>query len=149
VGHPLWREDGSVFVYAVGPCQRSLSRVRVPWDSRPYFTVSDLRFPFSLPPTTRRVKVEVFDPASTRGKLYVTILSCTRMMARANRKPSFQQYFNACEFISAWKCLPSRCLEIFATRTTGNTAPLLLRALPSNGGSLQNRLLATGLYTQY
>jgi hypothetical protein len=34
--------------------------------SRPYFTVSDLRLPFSSPPTTRRVTVEVFDPASTR-----------------------------------------------------------------------------------
>jgi hypothetical protein len=53
------------FVYAAGPCQRSLSRVRVPWDSRPYFTVSDLRRLFSSPPTTRRVMVEVFDPAST------------------------------------------------------------------------------------
>jgi hypothetical protein len=52
---------GLSFVYAAGPCQRSLSLVRVPWDSRPYFTVSDLRFPFSSPPTTPRVTVEVFD----------------------------------------------------------------------------------------
>jgi hypothetical protein len=57
---------GRSFVYATGPCQRSLSWVQVPWDSRPYFTVSDLRLPFSSPPTTRRVTVEVFDPASTR-----------------------------------------------------------------------------------
>jgi hypothetical protein len=71
VGRPLWREDGSglSFVYAAGPCHRSLSRIRVPWDSRPYFTVSDLRLPFSSPPTTRRVTVEVFDPASTRRRL--------------------------------------------------------------------------------
>jgi hypothetical protein len=46
VGRPLWREDVSVFVYAAGPCQRSLSRVRVPWDSLPYFTVSDVRLLF-------------------------------------------------------------------------------------------------------
>jgi hypothetical protein len=57
---------GLSFVRAAGPCQRNLSLVRVPWDSLPYFTVSDLRLPFSLPPTTRRVTVEVFDPASTR-----------------------------------------------------------------------------------
>jgi hypothetical protein len=37
---------GLSFVYAAGPCQRSLSRVRVPWDLRPYFTVSDLRLPY-------------------------------------------------------------------------------------------------------
>jgi hypothetical protein len=58
--------SGLSFVCAAGPCQRSLSRVRVPWDLRQYFTVSDLRLPFSSPPTTRRVTVEVFDPASTR-----------------------------------------------------------------------------------
>jgi hypothetical protein len=58
---------GLSLVYAAGSCQRSLSRVRVPWDLRPYFTVSDLRHPFSSPPTTRKVTVEVFDPASTRG----------------------------------------------------------------------------------
>jgi hypothetical protein len=52
---------GLSFVYAAGPCQRSLS-----WNSRPYFTASDSRLPFSSPPTTCRVAVEVFDPASTR-----------------------------------------------------------------------------------
>jgi hypothetical protein len=31
-----------------------------------YFTVSDSRLPFSSPPTTRRLTVEVFDPSSTR-----------------------------------------------------------------------------------
>jgi hypothetical protein len=55
---------GLSFVCAAGLCQRSLSRVVVPWDLRPYFTVSDLRLPFSSPPTTRRVTVEVFDPDS-------------------------------------------------------------------------------------
>jgi hypothetical protein len=58
--------SGLSFVCAAGPFQRSLSWVRVPWDLRPYFTVSVLRLPFSPPPTTRRVTVEVFDPASTR-----------------------------------------------------------------------------------
>jgi hypothetical protein len=51
------------FTIAAGARQRSHSRVRVPWDSRPYFTVSDL-----TPSTTRRATVEVFDPASTRDQ---------------------------------------------------------------------------------
>jgi hypothetical protein len=51
---------------AAGPRQRSHSRVRVLWDSGPYFTLSDSRLPFSSPPTTHRATVEVFDPASTR-----------------------------------------------------------------------------------
>jgi hypothetical protein len=54
------------FTIAAGPRQRSHSRVRVPWDSPSYFTVSDARLPFSSPPTTSRATVEVFDPASTR-----------------------------------------------------------------------------------
>jgi hypothetical protein len=58
-------KTGVSFVYVAGPCQCSLSQVWVPWDSWPYFTVSDLRLPFSSPPTTRRVMVEVFEPAST------------------------------------------------------------------------------------
>jgi hypothetical protein len=60
---------GLAFIYAAGLCQRNLSLVRAPWVSRQYFTVSHLRLPFSSPPTTRRVTVEVFDPASTRGLL--------------------------------------------------------------------------------
>jgi hypothetical protein len=51
---------GLSFTTAAGPRQRSHSRVRVP------LTVSDSRLPFTSPPTTRRVTVEVFDPSSTR-----------------------------------------------------------------------------------
>jgi hypothetical protein len=58
---------GLSFTIAAGPSQRNHSRVRVPWDSRPYFAISDSRLPFSSPPTTRRATVEVFDPASTRS----------------------------------------------------------------------------------
>jgi hypothetical protein len=54
------------FVIATGPRQGSHFLIRVPWNSLPYFTLSDLRLPFSSPPTTRRVTAEVFDPASTR-----------------------------------------------------------------------------------
>jgi hypothetical protein len=60
---------GLLFTIAAGSRQRSHFRVRIPYDSWPYFTVSYLRLPFSSPPTTRRVTVEVFDPASTRVSL--------------------------------------------------------------------------------
>jgi hypothetical protein len=55
---------GLSFTIAADPCQCSYF-----WDSWPYFTVSDSRLPFSSPPTTRRVTVEVFDSACTRGEL--------------------------------------------------------------------------------
>jgi hypothetical protein len=70
-GFLLWgvlsdERTGLSFAIATGPRQRSHSRVQVPCNSRQYLTVSDLRLPFSSPPTTRRVTVEVFDPASTQ-----------------------------------------------------------------------------------
>jgi hypothetical protein len=75
--------SGLSFVCAAGLCQRSLSRVQVPWDMRPYFTVSHLRLLFSSPPTTRRVTVEVFDPVSTRVRLlnWVWVLCYDRRSA--------------------------------------------------------------------
>jgi hypothetical protein len=69
---------GLSFRIAAGPRQCSHCRVWVRWDSRPHFTVSDWRLPFSSPPMTCSVTVEVFDPASTwewhqhRVKSYVT-----------------------------------------------------------------------------
>jgi hypothetical protein len=54
------------FTIAVGPRQPSHSRVRFPWDLRPYFTVLGSRLLFSSSPTTRTATVEVFDSASTR-----------------------------------------------------------------------------------
>jgi hypothetical protein len=69
VGRARCRSDertGLSFTIAAGPHQCSHSRVRVPWNSRPHFTVPDPRLPLSSPPATRRAAVEVFDPASTR-----------------------------------------------------------------------------------
>jgi hypothetical protein len=45
MGRSLWREDGSVVYNCCWPSPGQ-SWVRAPWDSRPYFTVSDLRLPF-------------------------------------------------------------------------------------------------------
>jgi hypothetical protein len=58
---------GLSFTLAAGPSHRSHSRVRAPWDSRPYFTVSDLRLPISPPPTTRRVSRWRYSTPPPRG----------------------------------------------------------------------------------
>jgi hypothetical protein len=45
---------GLSFTISAGHRQRSHFRIRILWDSWPYFTVSDSRFPFSSAPTTHR-----------------------------------------------------------------------------------------------
>jgi hypothetical protein len=60
---PTHERMGLSFTIAAGPRPRSQSRVRVPWDSRPHFTVSYSRLPFSSSPTTRRATVEIFESA--------------------------------------------------------------------------------------
>jgi hypothetical protein len=73
---------GLSFVSAADPCQRSLSRVRVPSYSRPYFTVSDLRLPFrrllrlagsrwrySTPPP--HLATECFPRICLSGKIFI------------------------------------------------------------------------------
>jgi hypothetical protein len=66
---------GLSFTIAAGPRQRIHSRVRVLWDSRLYFTVSDYRLPFLSPSTTRRATVEVLDPASDGFSFFIYIYS--------------------------------------------------------------------------
>jgi hypothetical protein len=103
------------FTIAAGPHSLSYSRVRVPWDSRPYFTVSDSKLPFSSPPTTRRATVEEFDPASTRGRteshhvlqfLCYSVFLCLFIPAGTIA----QQWIILRLFLAAKPCLPNRCL---------------------------------------
>jgi hypothetical protein len=67
---------GLSFKIAAGLRQSIHSRVRVPQDTRPYFTDSDSRLHILSPPTTRRATVEVFDPASTRECTNYYIITC-------------------------------------------------------------------------
>jgi hypothetical protein len=67
------------FTIAAAPREPSHSRVRVPWDSQPHFTVSDSRLPFLSPPTTRKDTVELFDPASTRDDLILKVKVTLRL----------------------------------------------------------------------
>jgi hypothetical protein len=88
------------FACAAGPCQCSLSRVLVPWDLCLYFTVSDLRLPFSSPPTTRRVTVEVFDSVSTQVQLFPLLI--TTLHGSHRKHPVFNSNsIVVCAFVAA------------------------------------------------
>jgi hypothetical protein len=104
VGLLMWgalpdERTGLSFTIVAGPRQRSHSRVRVPWDSRFYFTLSDSRLPILSPPTTRRATVEVFDPASTRDRPRTFRYTSYIPSARIVRKHCLQRFFYCCASI--------------------------------------------------
>jgi hypothetical protein len=115
------------FTIAAGPRQCRHFRVRLSWKSWPYFTVSDSRLPFSSPPTTRRVTVEVFD-------LICPFLKTCRHGSHRKHRTSVVAFLS----IVAGTCLPSCCPETASARTTVNTVLILLRALYSNDRCLQS-----------
>jgi hypothetical protein len=117
---------GLSFTTAAGPRQRSHFRVPVLWDPRQYFTVSDLRLPFSSPPTTRRVTVEVFDPA-TRGP---TVCQSRSHIATDGRSVS-QWWSSWPDIITVWQLRSCFCGAPSLTR--GRVCLLyMLLALASN-----------------
>jgi hypothetical protein len=113
---------GLSFTIAAGPSQRSHSRVRAPWDSQPYFIVSDLRLPFSSPPTTRRVTVEVFDPASTRVEWIRSYVSPPLYLRGGpNMSHHLQQFrcycvlISCCGNVSSYPLPSNGCLPLLIT----------------------------------
>jgi hypothetical protein len=113
-GLVLWgtlsdERTGLSLIYAAGPRQHSLSLVQDPWDLRPYFTVPVLRRPFSSPPTTRRVAVDVAyrigdtESNSSFLRCHETDIS---VVVRAQRLPS------RCPTTDCVRCLGEVCLEV-------------------------------------
>jgi hypothetical protein len=100
---------GLSFVYVAGPCQHSPSRIRVRWDSWPYFTVSELRLPVSSPPTTRRVTVEVFNPASTQNGWSAPYIGSAQTNHRKHINCSTTDIVYCCQ-----ACPPMHCLAMVA-----------------------------------
>jgi hypothetical protein len=84
---------GLSFTIAAGPCQRSHSRVRVPRDSWPYFTISDSRLPQTGGPGSRIcTSQEQRRPVIVPG----TGFPFRQPRHSPNRKRCFQQFFNCC-----------------------------------------------------
>jgi hypothetical protein len=72
--------------------QRSRSRVRVPWDSRPHLTVSDSRLPFSSPPTTRGATLEVLTPPPHKIPLLVKVRVTLRVAFSSARTTQHRKH---------------------------------------------------------
>jgi hypothetical protein len=117
---------GLSFVCAAGPCQRSLSRVRIPWDSRPYFTLSDLRVPFSSPPT-------ILDPSSTRG--YFSLEFTNELPFITAREPNRDHRLQRFHYYSSWNALSRKRAWTVACQTdisvSGSNITAFRRCLPS------------------
>jgi hypothetical protein len=101
----------------------------------PYFTVSDLRLPISSPLTTRRVTVEVFDPASTRLTRIAQLITPRH---GPHRKHRFQHFY-------CWVTQLShgpRKEHLFTVSRLVSVRNLL----PSRGRRLQSHYLGTYLH---
>jgi hypothetical protein len=115
VGRPLWREDGSVFCICCWPSPGSLSRVRVPWDSWPYFTVSDLSLSLSHIATDgQSVCLSWYRaPSGVHYQILVTFwqfLFCP-LCGPHRKHPRFHCNCIVVCVYSARTCLPSRCIN--------------------------------------
>jgi hypothetical protein len=106
---------GLSFVYGAGPCQRSLSRVRVTWDSWPYFTVSDLRLPFYLQQKTP------FPFIYLNNTSIVTYI-----------------------FVAAVTCLPTRCLAMNVYSGSAIPAFRRIRTFRFAAGRFHSSLIERG-----
>jgi hypothetical protein len=83
---------GLSFVYAADPRQRSLSWVRVPLDSWPYFNTSDLRLPFRRLLRVAGWRGGIQLRLHTGDWVFSTKLLITTAMRGQNRKYHFQHY---------------------------------------------------------
>jgi hypothetical protein len=126
---------GLSFTIAAGPRQRSPSRVLVPWDSRPYFTVSDSRLSFLSPPTTRRAMVEVFDTTSTRDDdaKWLNFPELNKLPGEPNISQHVLQFLRySSASVATGTCLPNRCPAMDYSVATRCSANMVTEPLPSN-----------------
>jgi hypothetical protein len=95
------KKTGLSFVHAAGPCQRSLSRVRVPWYPRPYLLSQIWDFPF------RRLYDSQGHGGGIRPRLHTGLsLSVTcpayNTSARTAQKTPFPVVLLFCHVAVAW-----------------------------------------------
>jgi hypothetical protein len=103
VGRPLWWEDGSVFcICCLSLPAQSLSGPS-PLGLATIFYCLRFETSFSSPPTTRRVTVEVFDPASTRVPSFFLLIhkETPYITARGPNRDHRLQGFHYC---FPWMC---------------------------------------------
>jgi hypothetical protein len=157
---------GLSFTIAAGPSQRSHSRVRVPRDSLPYFTVSDSRLHQHggpgpriyipqehggpvLGPDTRFIFRRFLRLAGLRWRystppqhwrissfVIFSLYSLGTALTENIASSIFAFWFTAAEM-----CLTHGCIATSAALPTENTALLLLRAFASLGMYLLSRCL--------
>jgi hypothetical protein len=116
---------GLPFAFAAGPRQGCHFRARVPWDSRPYFTVSHLRLPFLSPSTTRSYG------GGIRPRLHTGLMwcSCNRpSLYSRSMHHIVDNFFHYC-MDSYIKQLPSNKSQRFRVEARSNTSTIALRVV--------------------
>jgi hypothetical protein len=115
---------GLSFTVAAGPRQRSHSRVRVPRDSRQYFTVSDSRLPQPGGPGPR-----IYIPQE-QGGLIIPPDCVTPIVFKITLRHGPRRKHNLSIVVKA--CLPPCCV------TTAIVSLFVSRSLPCNGSIRHN-----------
>jgi hypothetical protein len=98
------------FSFAAGPRQRSHFRVWDPWDSWPYFTLSDSRLPSVSSPTPRRATVALFDPARDCTKYTSPLYNFgeDQILVSTSKSSSLILFLS----VATETCLASSCLAM-------------------------------------
>jgi hypothetical protein len=130
---------GLSFTIAAGPRQRIYSRVRVPWDSRPYFTVSDRDFPFCLLLRLAGLRRGYSTPLP-HGNPATAEPIVLKITPRHGPRRKHPIYCCVGVFTEQLHNGPHRKHRFLLSRAC------TFRPLPRNGRCLPSHCLATGLY---
>jgi hypothetical protein len=123
-GAPSLTRGRVCLVCAAGPCQRNPSRVPVPWDLRPYFTVSDFETSLfvasnnsqghggGIRPRLHTGSTEIFFISTLHGSRRKQPLYCCKGVFTEPLHSNGRYSIVACVFVAEGMCLPSRCLGL-------------------------------------
>jgi hypothetical protein len=97
---------GLSFTIAAGPRQPNHSRVQVPWDLGPYFTVSGFRLPFLSPSRTHNATVSFSLYSLHTDYTENPVLMLCQECHTENKSCDSQSVLLECDVVvSVWKCV--------------------------------------------
>jgi hypothetical protein len=123
---------GLSFTIAAGPRQRIHSQIRVPWDSKPYFTVSESRLPFCRLLRRAGYGGGIRPGLHTRFSLAFSRVLPFLTSGEPNRDHHLE-HLVAIMCVVTEMCLPNRWLAMDSFLAIRCSVNVITESLPSNG----------------